>query len=191
MFLTPSSGSGTLRFAISTNGNASGAEQIVETSPLPVGRWEHVAVTCNGSTACLYTNGILAASGSVTISPADFNPALNNFGASQYPADPFFNGQLDQVFIYNYALSSTEIMRLMNNQPPPPVMPTTISSVVAGDTMSLSWPSNYIGCRLESNSVSLTATNSWFTVSGSALTNRILIPFDTSRANVFFRLSYP
>ena len=36
MFLTPGSGSGTLRFAITTNGG--GAEQILETLPLPVGQ---------------------------------------------------------------------------------------------------------------------------------------------------------
>src|SRR5262249_52802063 len=54
MFLTPSSGNGTLRFAVSTNGNAPGAEQILETAPLPVGQWRHVAVTRNGNSARLY-----------------------------------------------------------------------------------------------------------------------------------------
>jgi hypothetical protein len=190
MFLTPDSASGTLRFAISTNGNAPGAEQIIETSPLPVSQWQHVAVTRNGNTAYLYTNGVLAASGSATISPADFNPALNNFGASQYPADPYFNGLLDSVYIYNYALSDAQIAQLMNNQPPP-LMLTTISTIINGNMMSLSWPANYIGYRLESNSISLIATNSWFTVSGSALTNQILIPVTMSNTNVFFRLVYP
>jgi len=73
MFLTPSSGSSTLRFAISTNGNVAGAEQILETAPLPVGQWRHVAVTRNGNTTHLYSNGVLAVSGSVTIAPANFN----------------------------------------------------------------------------------------------------------------------
>lgn len=191
MFLTPSSSSGTLRFAISTNGNAPGAEQIVETSPLPVSRWEHVAVTDNGSTACLYTNGVLVASGNVTISPADFDPVLNNFGASQYPADPLFNGRLDQVFVYNYALNAAEITRLMNDQPPPPLIPTTISTTLTANLIGLFWPSNYTGYRLESNSVSLAATNSWFTVSAASSTNQIYMPLDASRTNVFFRLVYP
>jgi hypothetical protein len=190
MFLTPSSGSGTLRFAISTNGNAPGAEQILETAPLPVGQWRHVAVTRNGNTSRLYTNGVLAASGTVTIAPANFNPALNYLGDSQYP-DPFFNGRLDEFFIYNYALSSTEITRLAANQPPPPTVPTAISVSVAGNSLLIGWPSSYVGCRLESNSVSLMATGSWFTVSGSASNNQMSLPLDRSSSSVFYRLVYP
>lgn len=189
MFLTPGSGSGTLRFAITTNG--AGAEQILETSPLPVGQWRHVAITRNVDTARLYTNGILAVSGTVSVAPASFDPALNFLGESQYPADPLFSGRLDELFIYNYALSDTEITRLANNEPPPPALPTSISSVLAGNVMALSWPSNYVGCRLESNSVSLLASNLWFTVSGSASTNQMFIPFDASRTNVFYRIVYP
>ncbi len=190
MFLTPGSGSGTLRFAITTNGP--GAEQIVETSPLPVSQWEHVAVTCSGNTARLYTNGIFAASGTVTIPPASFNPALNNLGMSQYPADPLFNGKLDEFYIYNYALSDTEVARLAtNNQPPPPFIPTTLSNTVSANSLLLSWPSNYLGCTLQSNAVGLTASGSWFAVPGSSATNQLSLPITTSISNVFYRLVYP
>lgn len=188
MFLTPGSGAGTLRFVITTNGG--GTEQILQTSALPVGQWRHVAVTRNGNTTKLYTNGVVAASGTITIAPANFNSALNYIGKSQYP-DPLFNGRLDELFIYNYALSDTEIVRLMNNLPPPPVTPTTLSTVIAGSAMNFSWPLNYFGCRLESNSLSLTATSSWFTVSGSSATNQMTLPINTSKTNVFFRLVYP
>jgi hypothetical protein len=191
MFLTPSSGSGTLRFVISTNGNAVGAEQILETAPLPVGQWRHLAVTRNGNTARVYTNGVLAVSGTVTIAPANFNPALNYLGDSQYPADPFFNGRLDEMYIYNYALSSTEITRLAANQPPPPTIPTTISFSASGSSLLLSWPSNYLGCSLESNAVSVTASGSWFTVPGSASAIQVSVPIETSAPNVFYRLVYP
>jgi hypothetical protein len=191
MFLTPSSGSGTLRFAISTNGTVAGAEQILETAPLPAGQWRHVAVTRNGNLARLYTNGVLAVSGTVTIAPASFNPALNYLGDSQYAADPFFNGRLDEFYIYNYALSSTEITQLAANQPPPPTAPTTIAASIAGNSLLLSWPSNYIGCRLESNAVSVAASSSWFTVPGSASNTQISIPINPSGSNVFYRLAYP
>jgi len=191
MFLTPSSVSGMLRFAISTNGSAPGAEQILETAPLPVGQWRHFAVTRNSNTARLYTNGVLAVSGTVTIAPANFNPVLNFLGDSQYPADPFFNGRLDEVFIYNYALSRTEISRLAANQPPPPTFPTTISFSLAGNSLLLSWPANYIGCRLESNAVSVAESGAWFTVSGSASDTQVSIPINPISSNVFYRLAYP
>jgi hypothetical protein len=189
VFLTPSSGNSTLRFAITTNG--AGAEQILETSPLPAGQWRHIAITRSNNTALLYTNGVLAASATVTIAPASFNPALNNLGMSQYPADPFFNGRLDEMFIYNYALSAAEIARLAANQPPPPTVPTVLSASVSGNSLQLSWPSNYIGCRLESNAMSLAATSFWFTVSGSASTNQLSLPISPSGLNVFYRLVYP
>src|SRR6185503_3887525 len=59
------------------------------------------------------------------------------------------------LFIYNYALSGSEVTRLAANQPPPPTVPTTMSTSLAGNTLQISWPSNYVGSRLESNSFSL------------------------------------
>lgn len=194
LFLTPNSGT-TLRFAITTNSWQNSAEQILETSPLPVGQWEHVAVTRNGNTAKLYTNGVPAVSGTVTIAPANFNPVLNNLGMSQY-SDPYFNGRLDEIFIYNYALSDTEIARLMNNQPPPPNVPTTLSAVVSGQSLVFSWPSNYLGSRLLmqtnhfTNGIS-SNTNDWGTVSGSQQTNRVVLPIDPTLPLEFYRLIYP
>lgn len=190
LFLTPSSGDGTLRFAITTNGG--GAEQILETAPLPVGQWRHVAITRSGNIARLYTNGVVAVARTnvVTIAPASFNSALNYLGKSQWP-DPLFNGRLDELFLYNYALSDSEITKLAANQPPPPTAPTSLATAIAGNTLLMSWPANYLGCRLESNSVSLTAPANWFTVSGSATTNQMALPINTANSNVFFRLVYP
>lgn len=191
MFLTPNSGSGTLRFAITTNGG--GYEQTVETAPLPVGQWRHVAITCDGHAARLYTNGVLAATNPVTIAPASFNPALNYLGESQYAADPLFGGRLDGLFLYNYALSDTEITRLINNQPPPPVAPTTLSTVLSDNMLNFSWPSNYIGCRLQvqTNSLDAGLGTNWVDVPGADLTNSLVLPLETTEGSVFYRLIYP
>jgi hypothetical protein len=110
MVLTPKSGGNTLRFTISVSGNGAG-EQILETSPLPVGEWSHVAVTLNGNTGTLYVNGAVADSRTVTIDPADFSPALNYIGKSQY-ADPYFKGVVDDFRIYNRSLSASEVSAL-------------------------------------------------------------------------------
>jgi hypothetical protein len=193
MFLTPSSGSGTLRFAVTTNGN--GAEQMLQTaSALPVGQWVHVAITRNGNIAKLYTNGavVVSATNVITITPASFNPALNYLGKSQY-ADPLFNGRLDDLFLYNYALSDPEITRLAANQPPPPTTPTTLSTVLAGNMLDLSWPSNYVGCQLQvqTNSPNAGLGTNWVDVSGSSVTNNVAVPLDATKGSVFYRLVYP
>ena len=115
LFLTPNSGSGTLRFAI----NNGGGEQFIETSGMPVSQWRHVAVTLSGSSAKLYVNGVLASSSSsFTIAPSNFNPNLNYLSKSQFPADPLFRGRLDEVLITDSALTATQIAALQTNLPP-------------------------------------------------------------------------
>jgi len=189
MFLTPNSGSGTLRFAVSTN--SSGAEQRTETSELPVGQWVHVAVTMNGTTANLYTNGVLAATGPDTISPSSFNPALNNIGASQFPADPYFSGLIKSVRIYNYALSASQVLSLVT-PPTTATNSTNITYTVSGNTLSLSWPADHIGWQLQAqtNSLSTGLGTNWFNVSGSTGTNSVNVPMNLSNGCVFYRLSY-
>ena len=118
MFLTPNSGNRTLRFAI----NNGGGEQILETAtPLASNQWIHVTVTCNGSTGCLYTNGVIAASSSITLNPASFNPALNYLGKSQF-SDPLFSGDLDEVLVANYAMSAAQVVWLPINSAPLPAL---------------------------------------------------------------------
>ncbi len=105
LFLTPKSGSNTLRFAIKDGGS----EQILETSRLSSDTWLHVAIVLDGDEGRLYVDGSLADTGDVDIDPADFAPQMNYLGDSQYEADPLYEGLLDELRFYNYALSLDEI----------------------------------------------------------------------------------
>ncbi|HEX5223243.1 MAG TPA: LamG-like jellyroll fold domain-containing protein [Verrucomicrobiae bacterium] len=115
MFLSPNAAGTNLRFAM-RNG---GGEQIVQTSLLPQGSWQHVAVTLSGSTARIYRNGLLVAQNTgMSITPASFNPRVNFLGESHFVADPLFNGLMDEVLITDYAMSAAQIAGLQTNTPP-------------------------------------------------------------------------
>jgi len=149
-FLTPSSGSGTLRFAITTSGNNAGSgEQRVETSPLTPNLWTHVAITINGSTGKLFTNGVLAASNSaMTINPSAVASVYAFLGKSQYGPDPLFKGLLADVVVDGYALTDSQVAALAASSQPPavpaaPAAPTGLSATaVSSYQINLSWTGN-------------------------------------------------
>ncbi len=116
LFLTPSSGSGTLRFAIN---NGSGEQTVETTGALPTNQWVHVCFTLSGSTGKIYTNGVLAASSTgFSIAPSSFTPQFNFLGKSQFTADPLFHGALDEVQLNDYALTAAQVAALVTNSPP-------------------------------------------------------------------------
>lgn len=105
MFFTPSNGS-KMRFVMKNGGS----EEILEgTEALATKTWKHVAITIGNGTATLYVDGKSVASKSMTIKPSDIAASLCYLGRSMYEADPLFNGYLDDVRIYNYALSADEV----------------------------------------------------------------------------------
>ncbi len=104
-----------LRFTISVNGNASGAEQIVDgLAPLPTLAWHHVAAVLGSTGAVLYLDGVqVGANAAVTLRPADLGNTLNNYiGRSQFSADPYLDGDIDEFRVYDRALSAAEIQAL-------------------------------------------------------------------------------
>ncbi|UCG57849.1 MAG: LamG domain-containing protein, partial [Phycisphaerales bacterium] len=77
---------------------------------LPVGEWMHVAVTFDGTTVIAYTDGALhATAGGFTFGPDTSASVV--FGAVE-PGSNLFNGILDEIRIYNHALSQGEITAL-------------------------------------------------------------------------------
>lgn len=68
--------------------------------------------------------------------------------------------------------------------------PTNIVTSISGSNLTLSWPADHTGWRLQTNAVGLTTTNAWFDYPGSSATNQISIGIDQTKTNVFFRMIY-
>lgn len=106
--LTPSAWGSSTSFTI-----VNVTEQGIGTgSLLPNNQWVHVAVSIGGNTGRLYINGVrVGINRGMTHDPIDFKPALNYIGKSLDTSEPYFHGLIDDLKIYNYALSNTEVAR--------------------------------------------------------------------------------
>src|SRR5581483_6715243 len=77
---------------------------------MPVDTWLHLAATFDGGTLSFYTNGVLAATNTGTLGPA--NNAPLEIGSSG--GCSLFHGLIDELAIYNRALSAAEIQAIYN-----------------------------------------------------------------------------
>ena len=70
---------------------------------------------------------------------------------------------------------------------------TNITAVVTGNQLSLSWPANYIGWRLQAqtNAPGAGLSTNWVYVTDSSVTNQVFIPLNTTMGSAFYRLVYP
>jgi len=112
MFLTARAGGAALRFAIK---NAGGAEQQLSyATDFPLNQWRHVAVVLSGNTGRLYLSGIqVAQNANLALNPINLGATPNVWlGRSQYTADPYLNGTLDDVRMSCRAYGAEEIAAL-------------------------------------------------------------------------------
>jgi len=71
--------------------------------------------------------------------------------------------------------------------------PTNIVRSVSGNNLTLSWPADHTGWRLQSqtNSINIGLRTNWADVAGSTTTNQVIIPMNRANASVFYRMVYP
>ena len=112
---------------------------------LPANVWTHMAATYDGATIRLYVNGTLSGSTTATGSlPASTGPFRIGGNAIW---DEFFSGQLDDLRLYNRALSATEVQADMATPvgPPPPIdtqapsAPGALGATGGLSSVALSW----------------------------------------------------
>ena len=108
-----------LWFWISTDGTDSTTTNVTSNLQL-TNTWYHVVATYDATTMRLYVNGqeenSTPKSGNIFVSDTEWNIGACNYGGT--PANnhqkSFFNGLIDDVRIYDRALSSTEVTELYN-----------------------------------------------------------------------------
>ena len=113
-------------FQLNANGNANklgfydrgGAVWIYSTDPVPQNTWTHVALTRNGNIITFYINGLASGSGTATGISQDALPM--NIGRQQPSACQcnFFNGQMDELRIWNTTLTQAQIQARMRSGVP-------------------------------------------------------------------------
>lgn len=125
-----------------------GENRIGATSSLPLNVWSHLTLTYNGSMLQMYVNGTLVSSQSASGGISTSTGALRIGGNTVFSPEEYFKGLIDEVRIYNRALSAAEISYNMST----PVGGTNDTSAPA---ISISSPSN--GASV-SGTVSVTTT---------------------------------
>ena len=80
------------------------------------GQWHYAVVTYDGSTAVrLYIDGVQVSSLSTSATPDNTGIQTVRIGANSLALNGFFTGNVDEVRVWNRALSSTEIANAYNN----------------------------------------------------------------------------
>ncbi len=113
---------------------------------LPVGVWKHVVMTHDGTKDKIFMDGVLKAEKNVS---GTLNSTGHVFGMGYNPIDGgnYFNGSLDEVQIYNVALTDGEVAALYAAQSQAPAVtdteapsaPLNLAAVVTFNNVGLSW----------------------------------------------------
>jgi|GEM_PF-1460616 len=147
------------------------------------------AVTYTGTMICPYNQLRMLLSWDDTA----FNePALNAGSASISISIPAYghillvNSGIADDHTTGYKTYSTLFISAI------PTTPTNLLWSVNNNTLTLSWPANYLGWVLQAqtNSVTKGLTTNWVTVSGSSQVTTTTIPLVATNPAVFYRLMY-
>lgn len=112
-----------------------------------------------------------------------FNQPVTGFAAVTLPS-------LDAGLLWQNNLASDGSLAVV------PVVSTTpvhIAAQFTSSALTLSWPVDHIGWRLQAqtNVLAVGLSGDWFDVVGANLTNQVTLPVDALQGSVFFRLIYP
>ena len=88
----------------------------------PTGNWVLQTATFDGTTMTFYQDGVLVNSAAASYSPNTQRPLRIGAGTTEHAPTYFFVGQIDDVRVYNRALSAGEVQALTIQGPKPPTL---------------------------------------------------------------------
>lgn len=101
------------RLAIEAYDGSTSGGAIYTTDTIPPDRWVHVTGVFDGENSRIYWDGVLKASGTT----ADVNYVGRTdglIGKSLYAADDYFSGRIDELKVFPYALSESDVKSEQN-----------------------------------------------------------------------------
>ncbi len=169
---------------------------------VPQNSWSLAALVITPSQAQLYvfnSSGVGSAANVVANPPQSL---ATGFALGSDPqaitSNRTFNGQMDEVAIFNYPLSFGQLQQLYTaattgSSGAVNTNPTNIMFSVSGGNLMLSWPTDHTGWRLQAqtNNLSVGIGTNWVDVAGSTATNQVVIPINITNGSVFYHLVYP
>jgi hypothetical protein len=161
-------------------------------------QWVHWAMTYDGTNLTLYRNGNEGQDGGVasveTNAPLSYAGYLGTIlmgseidaGASRN-----WNGYLDDVAIFNIALTQSQVQTIMTGDFSAFAMSPNLSLAISPSNATFSWPLAPVNFQLQSTAD--LATGPWQTVATTPVTNgdAVSVSMPLSSAHQFFRLAKP
>lgn len=95
----------------SGNYNGSAVSQ-TDASSISTSSWQHITITKDNTLVSIYINGQLSKTEDISVAPITYNGGYNLYVGKQHANDyyyPHFNGFLDEIKIYPYARTATQI----------------------------------------------------------------------------------
>ena len=77
--------------------------------------WYHYVVSYNGTTSKIYKDGVLLSTRTVAILPTSNNSDIFKLGLLNALSSGYFDGAIDDLKVYNYALSDADVTSLYTN----------------------------------------------------------------------------
>lgn len=102
-------------FQVRWRDSGGSSQSLISSVVIPQNEWHHLAVTYNGTTGTLYIDGIADTSSNLN-PPVPNNQSFFIGAAGKNAPQAFFDGNIDEVRVWESALTATQLRYIMNQE---------------------------------------------------------------------------